>query len=305
MIPLFVNHSLLGLMGDRVSEVLSVNLSVLKYMEEAHALFDAWDMPFNAYSFLAATSAYFLSWLGDFDNATRLSRKALDVALKVNDPLSMGIAEFSHGHVHNNRGLGKEAIEHYTRAIEHLEKVKGGSAGDTSLGNAWQGLGIAKFLVGDADGARGCIERSIQMHLDSGVVIELPHDYAYLSMAHLATGDVAKARNFIDTALDWARKCNQKHWEGLAKIFFGKIMSQSEALQAARAEASILEGIEILSQLGMKPYCAQGYFYLGELRVTTSKSQLGTKNLKKAERMFKEMGMEYWLDKTQKVLGRI
>ncbi len=158
--------------------------------------------------------------------------------------------------------------------------------------------------MGDADEARGCIERSIQMHIDSGFVPQFAHDYAYLSMAHLVTGDVAKARDCVDSALDWARKCNERHWEGLAKIFLGKIMSQSEALRAAQAEASIVEGIEILSKLGMKPYCAQGYFYLGELRVSTGKSQLGTKNLKKAERMFKEMGMEYWLRKTQEVLDR-
>ncbi len=111
MIPMFVNHSLLGLMGDHVSEVLSVNLRVLKFMEEARALFDDYGMPFNVYSFLAAMSAYFSTWLGDFDSAARLSRKALDVALETNDPLSLGFAEFCHGLVLNNRGFGEEAIE--------------------------------------------------------------------------------------------------------------------------------------------------------------------------------------------------
>jgi hypothetical protein len=44
---------------------------------------------------------------------------------------------------------------------------------------------------------------------------------------------------------------------------------------------------------------------LGELYVDTGQREKGLKNLKKAEVLFKEMGMDYWLARTPEVLDRL
>jgi len=44
---------------------------------------------------------------------------------------------------------------------------------------------------------------------------------------------------------------------------------------------------------------------LGELYLGTGQREKGLKNLKKAEAMFKEMGMDYWLARTPEVLDRL
>ncbi len=48
-----------------------------------------------------------------------------------------------------------------------------------------------------------------------------------------------------------------------------------------------------------------GYLFLGELYLDTGQKEKALENLKKAGGMFKEMGMDYWLAKTDEVLKRL
>jgi hypothetical protein len=59
-----------------------------------------------------------------------------------------------------------------------------------------------------------------------------------------------------------------------------------------------------LDELKAKPAYAQGYFFLGELYADTGQRDKAREHLIKAEEMFRGMGMDYWLDKTQEVLER-
>jgi hypothetical protein len=57
-------------------------------------------------------------------------------------------------------------------------------------------------------------------------------------------------------------------------------------------------------ELKLRPCFSQGYFFLGELYVDTGQREKALENLKKTERMFQEMGMDYWLAKTREILGK-
>ena len=72
--------------------------------------------------------------------------------------------------------------------------------------------------------------------------------------------------------------------------------------QVDKAEECILQAINILDELKLEPLYAQGYYYLGELYAHMGQKDKALETLKKAERMFREMGMDYWLAKTQDVL---
>jgi tetratricopeptide (TPR) repeat protein len=52
----------------------------------------------------------------------------------------------------------------------------------------------------------------------------------------------------------------------------------------------------------MRPSCSEGYLYLGELYADMGQREKALETLKKAEGMFQEMGMDYWLHRTQEVL---
>jgi hypothetical protein len=61
----------------------------------------------------------------------------------------------------------------------------------------------------------------------------------------------------------------------------------------------------ILDELKIKPFYAQGYLFLGELHAGAGQKEKALENLKKAEAMFQEMGMDYWLARTKNLLEMV
>jgi len=102
-----------------------------------------------------------------------------------------------------------------------------------------------------------------------------------------------------------SQKNDEKDIEGWSWILLGAILGETEPLQIDKAEGCFLKGIEICRELRTKPYYALGHLHLGQLYLNAGKKEKAIDNLKKAERMFREMGMDYWLGKTQEVLGAV
>ena len=82
-------------------------------------------------------------------------------------------------------------------------------------------------------------------------------------------------------------------------------MGKKEAPEFDRAEKYISKGIHFSEEWKLKPYISQGYFCLGDLYNDMGRKEEALEYLKKAERMFQEMGMEYWLDRTKEVLEKV
>ena len=85
----------------------------------------------------------------------------------------------------------------------------------------------------------------------------------------------------------------------------GRVLGKKKSVEGDRAEEHIRKGIKILEDLKLKPYVSRGHFYLGELYADAGKIDQARNHLKKAEEMFKEMGMDDYLAKTKEVLGKL
>jgi hypothetical protein len=55
----------------------------------------------------------------------------------------------------------------------------------------------------------------------------------------------------------------------------------------------------------MMPICAEGCLFLGELYVDAGEKPKAWEQLGRAQSMFREMGMDYWLSKTQTLLKKL
>ncbi len=98
---------------------------------------------------------------------------------------------------------------------------------------------------------------------------------------------------------------NHQHGEGLAWVLLGRTLAKADPPQTDKAEESILKGIKIYEELKIKTYSVLGYFFLGEMYVDTGQKDKALETLKTAEKLFQEMGMDYWLAKTQEILERL
>lgn len=61
----------------------------------------------------------------------------------------------------------------------------------------------------------------------------------------------------------------------------------------------------MLEELNIKPWCSEGYLYLGEFYADTGRREKALGNLKKAEGMFQEMGMDYWVARNKEIMKRL
>jgi len=102
-----------------------------------------------------------------------------------------------------------------------------------------------------------------------------------------------------------SQKNNEKLVEALSWLLLGTILGKTEPLKINKAEECILKGIEICKELKIKAYYSLGHLYLGQPYVNAGKKEKAIDNLKKAEGMFREMGMDYWLAQAREVLGRV
>jgi hypothetical protein len=91
--------------------------------------------------------------------------------------------------------------------------------------------------------------------------------------------------------------------EGIARVILGRIIARMDPSCVDSAIGEVLAGIKITE--GVRTEYSRGHFYLGELYADTGQEDNALEALKKAEAEFKDMGMDYWLRKTQEVLERV
>jgi tetratricopeptide (TPR) repeat protein len=159
--------------------------------------------------------------------------------------------------------------------------------------------------MGDLQNAKKSIEKGIKLQRDSGFSFLLSLHYWALAMVHLDSGELESAHSCSTEGLKLAQSNNEKHIEGPLRILLGRIMVKMERSQCSIAEEGILQGIRLLDEWELKPFLFPGYLYLGELYADTGQKEKAMKNLKKAESAFQEMGMDYWLSRTQEVQERL
>jgi tetratricopeptide (TPR) repeat protein len=197
--------------------------------------------------------------------------------------------------------MGINAIKHFQKSIRHFEE----SRTVLIFGVAWSGLGIGYYYLGDLEAAKKHIEKGLDITMQGGSEWWISFHYLYLSKIYLDLGDPKNSRSSIEEALKLSQKNSEKHLEGASWIWLGRILGKTDPSQSDKAEECIVKGIKILEEMGIKPWCSEAYLCLGELNADTGKKEKALKNLKKAEGMFQEMGMDYWLARTKEVMRRL
>jgi tetratricopeptide (TPR) repeat protein len=282
-------------------KIINIVPDVLHLLEEKEMYFDILFNTVAIYPSLCTFYGYALGGLGNFKKGEEFCKKGLHTAAQMNELRTLAYNEMFNGWFYSFKGDAKLIVEHFKNCVKYSEEAKWYHV----IGYAFGGLGYGHYLLGDLENARINIEKGLKILQDIGVGFRLSVFYWFLSMLLFDLGEYDKALASIDETLILARKNNEKDTEGSSRIWLGRILGKTDPNQFDRAEESILKGINILEELRLKHYFSQGYLYLGEFYADTGRKEKAQENLKKAEQMFQEMGMDYWLEKTQKVLNRL
>jgi class 3 adenylate cyclase len=269
----------------------------LDLLEKKERTSDFFGLPVNPYATLSGYCGLSMGWLGNFLEGELFLEKGLRHAARIGDLRTLALVEFLYGSFCHAKGDWKAAAEHAQKQIGYGEEAKY----LILLGWGWGFLGSAYAYLGDPETGRSYGEKGIKMQRDAGIEFFLSYQHLALGVTHLQLGDPEKARGSVEEALRLSQKNNEKYWEALSWIFLGRILGRTETPQIRKAEECILQGMRLSDELKTQPTSAQGHLFLGELYAHGGQKEKALENLAKAETMFQEMGMDYWLAVTRKI----
>jgi class 3 adenylate cyclase/tetratricopeptide (TPR) repeat protein len=275
--------------------------TIISLIESRQAQAEFFGKPFNPYSYVLAGWGITAAGSGDFGQSERLFDKALSFALEIDHLGTAAMVEVMYGAALAVKGDGEAAQSHLRNGIRFLEE----SQTVVYLGQAWAWLGYAHCLMAEFATAVDLTGKGLKMHTDTGMPFWRSICHAFCSHAHFHVGDIEAARAHAELALQFSLENNERQMQGFSRTWFGRVIAKANARQIEAAEQNILQGTSLLDQLGIPAESCLGYLWLGEVYAEAGRREEALENLKKAEGMFQEMGMDYWLGKAQEALARM
>jgi tetratricopeptide (TPR) repeat protein len=126
-----------------------------------------------------------------------------------------------------------------------------------------------------------------------------------MALVHLDLGDLAEAERCARASLQLATGCGEKYVTAWARVRMGQVLGKLAPSQFQEAERMILEGVRELQELKVKSECAKAHLYLADLYTDSGQREMALASLKKAHQMCQQMGMDYWLVRTEKALEKL
>jgi class 3 adenylate cyclase/tetratricopeptide (TPR) repeat protein len=283
----------------RFDKVVDMVPGIVDLLEKTERESDFFAIDMNPYSYLSGCCGLSMAWLGNFEEGKMFLEKGMRHAAQTDDLRTLAFAEWMYSGFFHAKGDWKPAIEHLQKCIKYSGEVK--YLGPLAWSWAW--LGHAYSCLGDPETGRMYVEKGLKIQRDGGFERFLCHYPRYLGEISLQQGDLKNARSFMEEAVSLSQKYGEKHMEGLSWILLGRILGRTETAQIHKAEEYILQGMKIVDELKLKPLYAQGHLFLGELYANAGQKEKALENLKRAETMFQEMGMDYWLGRAQEDLA--
>jgi tetratricopeptide (TPR) repeat protein len=120
-----------------------------------------------------------------------------------------------------------------------------------------------------------------------------------LAEAYLAAGQLSAASDQARRALALARECGERFQEARGLWILGQIHAHPDHPDLEAAEQACRQSLVLANALDMRPLVAECHLALGKLSCRTGNRQQAEEHLATATTMFREMGMTYWLEKTE------
>ena len=283
------------------AKVIDMAPKVIQLLEKTKRQAEFFSRPDNVYSELCGYYGLVLGVQGSFRKGAAFCEKSLRHATEIGDLRTIGFSENMFGHLYLARGDWQFAIDHFQLCIEHFEKAQW----LWPLSIAYSGLVHAYSFLKD----RVCVfkyyEKVHRLLQESQIELFSSFQYWMLGKAFLNLDDLKNAQSCSEKALKLSQNHHGKWDTALALMLFGEISAKTGNKHDGNAKENIFQGIRILEKLELRPFYSIGFFTLGELYFRTNRKDNALEYLKKAEKMFQVMEMDYWLATTQEVLDSL
>jgi class 3 adenylate cyclase/tetratricopeptide (TPR) repeat protein len=271
---------------ERVVELATENLAALpadwqyKYLENAaHTyLFDRF--------YLIGT----LGVLGRFSQAAGYEAEAIALAEATHRAYLVGWAHLVAGRLHLTQGDWAKARSLLEGGITVMRR---GNVG-LLLPHTIASSALALAQLGEANEALTRFREGTELtehRVAKGIVESLGPAYTALGRVALLLGRLDDARRFGERALN--------HTPAGALILLGEIATHPDRFDPDSAAAHYRRALLSAEPRGMRPNVAQCHLGLGKLFGRAGKREQAQEHLTMAVTMYREMGMQFWLEQAE------
>src|SRR5262249_24184195 len=123
-----------------------------------------------------------------------------------------------------------------------------------------------------------------------------------LGEGYLLAGRVRAALEAATRALDVTCSHKERGGEAWVLHLLGEVRSHPELADHPRAEGNYREALALAIELGMHPLVAHCHFALGRLYRQTDGRDTAREDLTVAATMYREMDMQFWVEKADSAL---
>ena len=160
-------------------------------------------------------------------------------------------------------------------------------------------------IVVDAGPLIALFERAWQFAESKSLLAHGQPVLALLGDAYGRAGRIDEAVTTGQRALDLARQLEQRGDEARTLYLLGNIYGYGASANANQARDSYQQALVLAHELGMQPLQAQCHYALGELARKAGEKRGAREQFSTAVSMFREMGMQFWLEKAESALKEL
>jgi tetratricopeptide (TPR) repeat protein len=160
------------------------------------------------------------------------------------------------------------------------------------------GLGHAHTLCGRFGEAVPLIEQSVE----PSIFVRSPQHlfpFLFLGKAYLEAGRIEQSVAVASQCLELCRTRRDRGSEAWSLSLLAEIGLRRAPLDAERALERWREALALATDLGMRPLVAQCHLGLGTFYLRTGKRQQAQEHLLTAAGMYREMSVQFWLQKAE------
>jgi tetratricopeptide (TPR) repeat protein len=237
-----------------------------------------------------------LSLLGRFSEAAEYALEATRVADSLGNPTAITMVSHAAGFLHSAKGEWREARRCYERAVNVSQ-----SGGILSALPAWlAGLATSLARLGEVAEASARVrdgERSLDHLAANANVVLHAGTYIGLGRACLQLGWTDEALRLGQRAVECSRK--QPGHAAAALHLLGDVASKCDPFDSERAEELYRSALSLAEPRAMRPLVAHCHGSLASLFGRMRKRQAARDHLSTATTLFREMGMQFWLEQAE------
>jgi class 3 adenylate cyclase/tetratricopeptide (TPR) repeat protein len=240
-----------------------------------------------------------LAQLGSFAEAAEYAAAAIRLAERTQHAYPIGWAHIAAGILTLLKGQWVEARS----PIEHgIAVLRTGNVGLT-LPTAVASSAWALAQLGAASEALTRLregEQLLERQEASGIVGHRAWDSHALGRACLLLGRLDEAQCLGDRAVESSTR--QAGFAAHALHLLGDLATHPDRFDAESGEAHYRQALALAEPRGMRPLVAHCHLGLGKLHRRTGDAAKAREHLTTASRMYREMGMTFWLQKAEAAL---